>query len=117
MAALAVHLGAFGDLGRIRRAAGGEPPCQPRVGYRAEVVDVRHEQVAEALVQQSGDQAAGIQRGVEVAVAGWAPFEVGIGRPAGGHPGVGQQFGFAALDEFQRQRADREVGVGLERRQ
>ena len=79
----------------VRRRYGGRPrsrtahpdaanqPATRGVGDRAEVVGVGDEDPLVARRRSAGlEQAGAAQRGVEVAVAGRAPLEVGVARPA-----------------------------------
>ena len=116
VAALAVARRPADRLDRERCAAGGEPARDPGVGYGAEVVGVRHEDALVAGVEEPLEQAGAAQRGVEVAVAGRAPLEVGVPRPADRREVLEQELGLLVLEELQRQPLDRQVLVARERR-
>jgi hypothetical protein len=102
VAALAVGLGADDDLHRERRALGREPAQQPWVEDRAEVVRVRRERVLVAALEQRREHPGAAQRRVEVAVAGRAPLERGVGRPAHRPQVVGADAGLAVLEKVGR---------------
>ena len=59
----------------------GDPREDPRVEDRAEVVGVRDEGVAVAVLEQRVEHPRGDERGVEVAVAGRRPLERRVGLP------------------------------------
>ena len=111
VAALAVARRTADRLDRERCAAGGEPARDPGVGYGAEVVGVRHEGPLVARVEEAFEEAGAAQRGVEVAVAGRAPLQVRVLRPADRCEVLGQELGLLVLEELQRQPLDRKVLV------
>ena len=71
---------------------------------------------AVAGLDQPVEQAGAAQRGVEVAVAGRAPLEVGVLRPADRREVLGEELGLLVLQELQRQALDRQVVVARQRR-
>ena len=109
VATLAVRRRTSHGLDRERRAALGEPARDPRVGDGAEVVGVGDEDVAVAGVEEPRQQAGAAQRGVDVAVPGRTPLEVGrlgVGRR---QQVGGEELGLLVLQELQRQAVDRQV--------
>src|SRR5690606_38285681 len=69
LAALDVGGRLAAELGGVGGAGGGEPAGDGGVGGGAEVVGVGDAQVAEAGLEEGDDDAGGVQRGVQVAVA------------------------------------------------
>ena len=115
VSALAVGGGAAYGLDRERRAALGEPARDPGVRHGTEVVGVGDEDVLVAGVTQLAEHAGAAQRGVEVAVAGRTPLEVGVLGVGRRHQALGQQLGHLVLQELERQPVDLEVLVAGER--
>ena len=93
-----------------------EPAGDPRVGRGAEVVGVGDEARPVARRDQRVEQAGAEQRGVEVAVAGRTPLQVGV--LGEGHRGqvLLQELGLLVLQELQGQPLDRQVAVAGQRR-
>lgn len=79
---LHVRWRAFGYLGQEWRTRFGHIRRNTTVGRCAEIIAVRDEEVAIALVDKSGEQVRVVQHRENIAVAGWAPFQLRIGRPA-----------------------------------
>ena len=73
--ALAVGLGALGDLHDERDLLARDPAEDPRVQHGAEVVGVRDERPAIVALQQCVQEPGGDERRVEVAVAGRRPLQ------------------------------------------
>ena len=104
VAALAVGLGAVGDLHQRTAAPRGANQARiARIEHRAEVVGVRDERVPVAALEQRVEHARADERRVEVAVAGRRPLELRVGRPRAGRQVVGEQLRHLALDEVERE--------------
>ena len=116
VAALAVARRPADRLDRERRTTGREPARDPGVRDGAEVVGVGDEDPLVAGLEQLVEQAGAAQRGVEVAVAGRTPLEVGVLGPADRREVLEQELGLLVLQELQRQPLDRQVLVARERR-
>ena len=116
VAALAVRRRTPHGLDRERRAALGEPARDARVRHGAEVVGVGDEDVAVAGVLEPRQQPGAAQGGVDVAVAGRAPLEVGGLGVRRRHQVRGEELGLLVLQELQRQAVDRQVLVAGEGR-
>ena len=68
-----------------------------------------------AELDQLVEQAGAAQRGVDVAVAGRAPLQVGVLRVGDRREVLDQELGLLVLQELQRQPLDRQVLVARER--
>ena len=116
MATLAVALRAPQHLHRERQLLPREPGEDAGFEHGAEVVGIGDERVLVPTFQQLLEHSRGDERGVEVAVAGRRPFELGVGGPGGGGEVVREDLRHAALDEVERE-VRLQVGVALERLQ
>ena len=116
MPALAIGLGAPGDLHRERQLLARHPGEDPRVEHGAEVVRVRDEGVAVAVLQEGVEHPRGDERRVEVAVAGGRPFERRVALPRDGLQVVGVDLRHLVLQEVERH-VGLDLRVAAQRRQ
>ena len=92
------------------------PGQDARVEHGAEVVGVRDEGVAVAVLEQRVEHARGDERGVEVAVAGGRPFERRVGLPRDRLQVVGADLRHLVLQEVERH-VGLDLGVAAQRRE
>ena len=112
--ALAVVDGAAAQFGGVGGAGRGEPARQAGIRDGPEVVPVGDAGVAETLLDETLQQVLPPQGGVEVAVAGWAPFQRRVLRPLHRGQVVCPEFRFLVLQKTERQVVDGKVGVTLQ---
>ena len=117
VAALDVGRRAAAHLRGVGGAGGGEPAGDASGGGGPQIVRVGGHGVRVTALQQGVEDARGDQGGVDVAVPGRAPFEIGIRLPCHRGEVVGAQLGLAVLQEVQGQTIDLDAGVLGERRE
>ncbi len=87
-----------------------EPTQEAQIELGAKVVGVGDERVFDALIQEAIQPAGTEQGGVDVAVAGRAPFQFGVGGPGSWFQCIDQNFGYPVLHEFHFLRIVEPVG-------
>jgi len=112
MTALAVGRSAAHGLQRERHSPGGQPRGNPNVGQRPEVIAVGDERVPQPGAEQVVQRAGGLQRGIDAAMSGRAPFQLRVGRPVHRVKASVTDLGLAGLQEVRRDARHAQVIAG-----
>ena len=112
--ALAVGLGADGNLCH-KRCAGVLEMLGQRAGWAStEIIGIGDEEILEAVLLEHIEQTGLPNSGEQVAVSRRAPFQIRVFREADGLAGGSHQLWLLMLDDFHRDFVLRELAVALE---
>lgn len=109
MASLFVGFGAFGDFHQEGDRVRGEIADDPAIQDRTEVVGIGDEGVEESGVEHPIQKSGRQESGVEIAVTGWTPRQIGVFGRCRRPQTFDEDLGDTVLQKIQRQAALREV--------